>query len=175
MLTTVERLKSMPAFTAQSDDYIRLLIKAASAEIEAYLNRSLEEKDVVEWLDGPESSFLTLARFPIQMITSIEADGTAVTDARVLNPDLGRLYRDRGWPTGSRNVVVDYRGGYILPGQEGANLPENIELACILQVQSLLRQPGVMSERVGDLSVTYEVGKMSSAVRSLLDGYRRFV
>ncbi|SIQ06172.1 hypothetical protein SAMN05880570_0497 [Paenibacillus sp. RU4T] len=164
----------MSALAAQPDDVLILLIKAASAEIEAYLNRQLEAKDVVERVDGPQGPFLNLSRYPVRSIASIEAGGAALADFEVLMPEVGRLLKEDGWPAGVFNVRIAYRGGYILPGDEGADLPENIELACILQVQSLLRQPGVVSERVGDLSVTYEGGKMSSAVRSLLDGYRRF-
>ncbi|WP_218154757.1 phage gp6-like head-tail connector protein [Paenibacillus sp. UNC496MF] len=171
----MERLKGMPGFAMYDADYLTLLIAAASAQIEAYLNRKLALQEVTERKNGSEASpYLHLSRYPIVGEVTAEVCGEPLDDVDVLNPELGRLYRKGGWPSGIGNVRVTYTGGYILPGNDDSNLPDNIELACILEVQQLMRTPGVTSERVGEISVTYATEKMSSASRSLLDGYRRF-
>lgn len=174
MLTTLDRLKNTVKIAFLEDDQLVFLIRAASADILRYLDRPLERQSLTETLNGSSSSkFLNLSLYPVQSVTSVQAWTEIIQDS-VLVKESGRLYRAKGWPAGVLNIVVSYDGGYVLPGEEGADLPEDIELACILRVQELMRQPGVTSERVGDISVTYEGGEMSSAVRSLLDGHRRY-
>ncbi|MEY9097091.1 hypothetical protein ABH899_005786, partial [Paenibacillus sp. RC84] len=90
-----------------------------------------------------------------------------------IESENGMLFRRSGWPCGTRTVEVEYLAGYILPsdepGAEKATLPENYELACILYAQMLMRSPGVTSERVGDISVTYESGEgMPQTIKDLI-------
>lgn len=94
-------------------------------------------------------------------------------DSFVIEPENGMLFRRTGWPCGARLVEVEYLAGYILPSDEAgappATLPENIELACIMFAQILLRSPGVKSERVGDISVTYDESKgLPDVVKALI-------
>jgi len=174
MLTTVDKFKKSTQCEAFDDETLGFLIRASSAAILKHLNRRLKKQETVEALSGNNTSkYLNLDLYPVIEIHSVLIDDVPVTDF-LSDPKQGRIYREKGWPNGVRNIAVVYTGGYILPGNEGANLPEDIELACILHVQDLMRQPGVTSERVGDLSVTYEASEMSSAVRSLLDGHRKF-
>lgn len=76
---------------------------------------------------------------------------------------------------GTRNIKVEYTAGYVLPsdvaGAAESTLPRNYELACILFAQTLMQTPGVTSERVGDISVTYASaasGVLPSAVAALI-------
>ncbi|OPA77508.1 hypothetical protein BVG16_13730 [Paenibacillus selenitireducens] len=173
MLTTIERLKQ--SVSNVEDQQLEFLIKAASSSIIRYINRPLEQKELGEFHNGhAESKFLNLELYPLHEVTSVEMDGETIRDIKLI-PEIGRLYREKGWTPGFRNIEVRYSGGYVLPGNENANLPEDIELACILHVQDLMRTPGVVSERVGDISVTYSQDRMSNAVRSLLEGYRRYL
>lgn len=54
------------------------------------------------------------------------------------------------FPLPVRQLVVTYTGGWVLPGQDGANLPADIESVCIdLVVQSCAdagRNPAIMQE-----------------------------
>ncbi|MNL54722.1 hypothetical protein D3C87_1780750 [compost metagenome] len=84
----------------------------------------------------------------------------------------GILYRLDGWPEGDRAIMISYTAGYVLPNDattdEPATLPETLEFACIMLAKHLLREPGVTSERVGDISVTYAAEEMPVAVQSLI-------
>lgn len=86
-------------------------------------------------------------------------------DIVLYEPEPGREYK---------RYLVEFSAGYILPGGKdsgstwdgttatGPTLDADIQDACIELTRSLYlsrdRQPGVQSERVGDLSITYTTG-----------------
>jgi len=173
MLTTLERLKQIMPEINPLD--LEFFAKAASSNIVKYLNRPLEQKSITEWIAGNKNSkFLNVKLYPLLDVTSVLVDSQPTADYKIV-AESGRLYREQGWIEGFQRIEITYTGGYILPGKDGVNLPEEIELACILHIQDLMRTPGVTSERVGDISVTYAPESMSNAVKSLLDGHRRFM
>ncbi|ELK38861.1 hypothetical protein D478_27507 [Brevibacillus agri BAB-2500] len=94
--------------------------------------------------------------------------------------EKGVLFRKDGWCAADRQITLTYTAGYVLPGdatpENPQTLPESLELACILLCQTLMRQPGVTSERVGDIAVTYatESDGLPGAVKSLVDPFKRW-
>ncbi|MHA6481067.1 head-tail connector protein [Paenibacillus sp. strain BS8-2] len=153
MLATLERLKGIMPEMEGNEDLLTLQIAAASASIEQYCKRSFRKQEYAERISGYASSkYINLRNYPVHEIKGINVEGYELLDE-------GQLYRRGGWPCGDHNVTVSYIGGYVLPGEETTNdprtLPKPLELACLLYAQMLLRSPGVKSERVGDISVTY--------------------
>lgn len=153
---------------------IILALKAASAAIERETNRSYEHKPYRQTLDGSGTQFLRLRNFPVHSVSMLKVEGKEQDSGSfVIESENGMLFRRSGWPCGSRLIDVEYLAGYILPSDEAgapeATLPENIQLACIMFAQMLLRSPGVKSERVGDISVTYDDSKgLPDVVKALI-------
>lgn len=168
MLASVERLQKM--IPDEEPEMLEMVLLSASQVIEQFCKRDFKKKLYREKISGtPVSKYINLRNYPIHSIEHINVSGYEVLDE-------GRLYHFAGWPKGDHNIDVEYIGGYVLPGDatvtEPQTLPRSIELACLLLAQTLLRNPGVKSERVGDLSVTYsdEQG-LPAAVKALVSPY----
>ncbi|AIQ63310.1 hypothetical protein PSTEL_09650 [Paenibacillus stellifer] len=175
MLTTVERARTMLRADPSEDEFLGILIPAASAAIETFCNRSFGRAEFTEWVDVQQGGAL-LRNYPIEAVTSI--DGDTAVEGYTIAKDRGMISKP-GWFC-ERPVQVVYTAGYILPsdatGDEAATLPADIEYACVLMVQQIQREPGITSERVGDISVTYGQadGTIPAAVRALVGPYRNF-
>lgn len=173
MLTTVERARTMLRADPADDSFLGLLIAAASAAIETYCNRKFGYGEYTELVGGGGRHILLLRNYPIVSVASI--NGKTDLSSFTIEKDRGMIWR-HGW-TCRKPVPVVYTAGYILPDSETvdgvATLPADIEYGCVLMIQAMQREPGVTSERVGDLSVTYaqETG-MPAAVRALVGPYR---
>ncbi|MEC0092880.1 head-tail connector protein [Paenibacillus macquariensis] len=172
MLTTIERFKSIqPYDDGSTDDMIMLQISAASSRIEQHCKRSFKKQSYSERVSGYHNSkYINLRNYPIDSISEMNVEGYEILDE-------GRIYHSHGWPQGDHNIKVTYVGGYILPTDgtvdKPRTLPEPLELACLLYVQSLMRTPGIKSERVGDISVGYsdDSDSLPPAVASLISPY----
>ncbi len=176
MLTTLARAKQMlgvPADDTADDFALQLALAAASRAIEREMNRQLGRQVHTEVVDGSGRRFLRLRHYPINRVDSVTIGGAAATDYETESYS-GMLLHPGCWPEGLRNVVVTYEAGYDLPTDDNpGTLPENYELACILYAQTLMREQGTVSERVGDIAVTYEAqtaGRLPGAVAALIAG-----
>ncbi|WP_244908266.1 hypothetical protein [Paenibacillus campinasensis] len=173
-LKKAKRFFGVPEDDTSQDLEIITVLKAASAAIERETNRSYAYKPYRQTLDGSGTQFLRLRNYPVHEVFMLRVEGKQQDpDSFVIEPENGMLFRRTGWPCGARLVEVEYLAGYILPSDEAgappATLPENIELACIMFAQILLRSPGVKSERVGDISVTYDESKgLPDVVKALI-------
>ncbi|MDR4997887.1 phage gp6-like head-tail connector protein [Brevibacillus parabrevis] len=177
MLTTLAKLKRVMQISAEDtsmDENLLLLIASASQSIENHCKRSFRKQRYTERMSGQSSLYLNLRNYPIHQVEEIRAG--QILDSYEDIGD-GRLYRKQGWPIGEHNISVTYTGGYVLPGDatesEPRTLPESIELACLLYIQMLGRNPGTKSERVGDISVTYsdDSQALPAPVSALLTPY----
>lgn len=107
-------------FDNDPDDGITALIAAAEGHIEREADRfaSLEDGARTETFDAPESPAIWLRHTPINSITSITVDGTALTSSQYKFTAAGRVIRvaggrERSWSTAKiQTVVVVYDGGY---------------------------------------------------------------
>ncbi|MGN7169274.1 hypothetical protein ACTHSJ_25755 [Paenibacillus cellulositrophicus] len=174
-LKTAKQFMGVPDDDKSQDPLILAALKAASAAIEREANRSFEYKQYRQTLDGSGTQFLRLRNFPIQSVSMLKMKGVEqAADSFAIESENGMLFKRSGWPCGARIIEVEYMAGYILPsdeaGAEPATLPENISLACILYAQMLMRTPGVASERVGDISVTYrdDGNDLPMAIKALI-------
>lgn len=71
--------------------------------------------------------------------------------------DWGRLYNPRGWPTGHRNVYVEYTAGYARGSVPPALRSAALDLTAAMYYVSK-RDPTLNSETIGDYS--YSAGQM---------------
>lgn len=172
MLTTVDRARTLLQADPEDAPLLALLVQAASAAIETYCNRTFGYGKYTEVVHSDGRHYMLLRNYPVVTVESI--DGKADLSGYTVEADRGMI-----WGPGlTRPVAVAYKAGYVLPGGDPIDgvqpLPADIEYGCILMIQQMQREPGVTSERVGDLSVTYgqEDGKMPAAVRALVGPYR---
>lgn len=178
MLTTLQRAKGMlsiPLDDTSQDLYLLSALAAASEWIERECNRSFEYKTYQQTLDGPGTQFLRLRNFPIHSVSRLNIrDKEQQTDSFKIESENGMLFKRSGWPCEARIIDVEYLAGYILPSDDtdapASTLPQKYELACVLLAQTLMREQGITSEKVGNISVTYkdEGRSLPGAVKALI-------
>lgn len=142
-LTTVATVKAELGITGSIEDsWIGAVIDRASDTIARWCNRVFAQETVgqVIRLQHPDDA-LVLARFPVVAVTSVTVNGTALTgDEYEADANTGSLHRldangDRSpWPAGK--ITVTYAAGYVLPGDDGRDLPHDIEWATMLLVKT---------------------------------------
>ena len=108
-------------FTNQPESVITDLLGRASAMVETYLHRNVEENaGEVETLDGHGArTTLFLVRTPVTAVASVVEDGVSLTltddylfyeDGRLVRTADGN--RDLWWDPKRQSIVVTYTGGY---------------------------------------------------------------
>jgi hypothetical protein len=144
--TTAARLiVRHPSLSTITTDLLNLLIGEATGHAEDYIGRSLARTTYRELLTGSGTEILRLARGPLESVTSIAIDGTAIestTYSRVdqLQQNLRRLGGGLGnyaiWPLARQavgsveataigganallNIEAVYTAGYWLPSMSG--------------------------------------------------------
>ncbi|MEW9702831.1 phage head-tail connector protein [Paenibacillus sp. SI8] len=188
MLTTLARAKSLlsiPIEDTSQDDAISLVIEMATNIIETHCKRIFKKQSHSEKLSTLQEPFqfslqpltkLVLRQYPVHSMDTFTVLGESMTDYELFS-DSGILYRQSGWPRGEYIIEASYTAGYITPDiatqEQPVNLPKSLEMACILLIQTLMRAPGVTSERVGDLAVTYQSDgeNLPLAVKSLISPF----
>ncbi|GLK67012.1 hypothetical protein [Hansschlegelia plantiphila] len=188
-LTTVEHVRADLGLGAAnpSGDVLTRMIDQASQAIVTFCRREFARETVREVFRRPGSADILLERDPVISITSAAADG-GLLDPLAYEIERGELYRlqgDRriGWRF--RSLTIEYVAGYKLPGEEGTDLPADVELAAIRLVGAALstqgRDPLIKSEDVDGVSaITYWVPGSQSTLASpeaelLLKPYRRML
>ena len=137
LLATVKSELGIASATTTYDAKLTRLIAAAGALFEGPdgLNRPPWRQTYQKLSPGPGGDRLLLSRWPIETITSIELNGTAVTASTysIGGTRRDRVYRSDGWSLsehpGSSNRVgiaegpeLDYEtayvGGWLMPGDQ---------------------------------------------------------
>ncbi len=194
-LTTLTRVKAELGIKDSTNDILlNAKIDEASADAEASLGFTVPRATVAEtyWHSEPFEApeYLILNRAPVVSIDSIMADDAIVDPALYrIDPDIGLVYalNGSGFPWRwffYRSLVVNYTGGYLLPGQANRNLPVGIEGAVVDMVQGfwlakgrdpMLKRvdlPGLVTREwwVGTVG---EAGELPPGVVAKLAPYRR--
>jgi hypothetical protein len=172
-LTTVERAKIQLGFPDSQDDLVDQLIDHVSEAIARYCNRVLAREEVLETLRSPRSPIM-LRRYPVVSVEAITPyGGTALlTTQYEYDSESGILRRLSGsceipWYCGV--IEIEYTAGYLMPGEDGANLPSDLELAAIRALSFNMSRnsinPVVRSETVeGVGSITYATGGSATSI-----------
>ncbi|MCA1971315.1 MAG: phage head-tail connector protein [Caenispirillum sp.] len=190
MLTTLDTVKAELGITDTSlDTYLTRAINAASEQIEGHCGRVFGSRTVSEVfrLDRCRPRIM-LNHWPVTAVGSVTEDGAAVPEAERPIEDgifLRRLDGDGAdslWT--AAKIEVSYTAGYVLPAAEGANLPADVEQACIdlvrLRYHAKDRDPALKSEKILDvIAQSWDTGGtdggQTAAVLATLDRYRRVV
>jgi hypothetical protein len=140
-LCTLAAVKGELSITDGSQDVVLTdRILAASASIDSYCVRTLALRGMREIFRPTRALHaLLLAGKPVAAISSLVADGATLVEGAdfEISAENGMIYRlssDVRCVWTARKVTVQYTAGFILPGQVGANLPEDISRACMLAV-----------------------------------------
>jgi hypothetical protein len=183
------------------DTSIASRIEPLIAEVSDEIARScglpfgLARQTYTETLAGYGDRYLVLSQRPIVSITSITDDETLIDsdEYRIESPTSGMVYRSDGWwsssswgySNGEPLFTVVYVAGYILPGTGVTEtLPPAIRRTAtelvVAAFSSSGRERGVVEQRMGDLTVKYDVGdeipaSMLSRVRRAIGLGRAFV
>lgn len=174
MLTTLAKARLLGVDPAgdMPDAELTALLTVASAAIEEKCRRRFKLQQYTGRVNGMRGQYLYLPNYPVHSISIYEKPDLPFTDVETL--DNGIFFRYCGWPGGERGLSVTYTAGYVLPGDatedNPSTLPETLEYACVLMAKHLQREPGVTSERVGDISVAYAAAEadMPMAVKALI-------
>lgn len=126
------------------------LIDQASATVEAFTGRVFALEMVEETFCLPRVVFdLPMTRHPVCGVLRVHIEGERRCGAekvRFNGTAHLSLYRDKArraprvWPHETQ-IRVRYRAGFVLPGEAGADLPQDVERAAILTVAALYRDP----------------------------------
>lgn len=195
------------ASSTGQDDFLNSLLVKATKIVERYVGYPLRHASYAETLPGFDSNVLMASRTPIQAVNQIwhlpEYSPVTTSSYYVNNPDAGLVHRDLGfyWTAGIgydldahvipnselRVFQMDYDAGYVLIGSTTTfeTVPEDLEEAVLDVATMLYRSVGqdvnVQSQRVGDLSITWDRGRgdlafgMTQRSAALLQRWRRVV
>ncbi len=186
-LTTLDAVKAELKVVGNGDDgWLSAVIGRASAAVRSFCRRPFGAETVREVLHlSAPAEALALERWPLLSIASVTEGGKALTGSDFeAESETGLVYRlasgtRRNWLAG--RIEVEYRAGYVLPGENGRTLPEDIEHAVILLVMGQWhargRDPAVKSESVEgvgrwDFWIS-DTGKLPSDVVALLSPHRQ--
>lgn len=190
---------------ATQDAFLATLVSQASDIVRAYCGRVFERETVTEKLEGSGNTELLLTRTPIVSVTSITVNAVAVltTEFTIEDPDAGVLIKHTIddppapviWETppflirgisrrpsifGSKNIVIVYVSGYLLPGESNRTLPKDLERATESIVKDLFFNravdPRVTFQKTADASegrAARDIGSLTPQVSQLLATYRR--
>ena len=183
LLCKLADVKTLLGITDTSqDDKLNLMIKSASAKIEAYIGYSLGMGSYTDEIHAVnDRQLLQLNHFPLRTVTSVTRNGEQIDDWKIF-PEYarwGRLYRGNGWGgdmytrgfthdvvSGVWEYSVSYTAGYYLPNDngyvEGADdsLPYDIVAVCMEFVvlkynYDAMGATGLKSHSEGHISESY--------------------
>jgi hypothetical protein len=204
LLTTLVRVKGeLNITTKANDEILEAKIAEASSDIQAAMGYRLPSEGVLEtfWHDevtplpravhwgNPAQTTLFLSRTPVSTIRSVTVDDAVLDPSDyLLDAKAGTLDRfSSGFPCEwhfCKSMVVDYTGGFVLPGNPGRTLEAGIEGAVVALVAdywaSRGRDPTLMSENIpGVRDVRYWVGAVGDPellpprILASLSGFKR--
>lgn len=164
-LTTVERVKLELSISGpDSDALLAAKIDEASSDIAVRVDPSLRRETLTEtfWPEGREGRSsgrylwqhgihaipsLRLKRYPVASVASVTLDGVLIDPSEYRLDDASLLYRLSSsghpwhWSFGKTAIIV-YDAGYLLPGEEGRDLPASLEAAAVDLVASYWNSRG---------------------------------
>jgi len=147
-----------PSAETSEDELFQMLISAVTKKIENICDRNFEKSSYIEYQSGFDTNFINLDQFPINNITRIDimqswdTVGSEVTIYDI-DYDSGAIYSQTVFPTGERNIKIEYNAGYDFD-----SIPEDLNLICVKEVVNeknrTKRRGNFKSEKLGAYSYT---------------------
>jgi len=184
-LTTLDRAKlSLGISDDLDDEYLEMLIEQQSDYVCGYLNVAMADDGTrTLGLETVEETFAPVAwrpRLILSRVPVVTIDAILVNDETLLDPEeygvsgaTGLLYRGSpsgfNWWWSYQNVSVTYTAGWLLPGDDGRNLPAVIESGCMSLLSTARagrgRDPLAKAEDIpGVIRTEYWVGSTGGAM-----------
>lgn len=194
LTTLASVLQYLGLESGEDDALLSSLIVAASRMIERMTGRIFAKQGYLEKLPPTDNKILVVTHTPIVSISSVSYNDAEISsdEYSIYSAEVGMLYRDASWgspeavragiqpfPTDAVEKLwsIQYVAGYVLPGDPDRDLPEDIELACLMLVRDLYysrrKVSSVQSEKIGDYSVTYASRDTLLQIREILDPWSR--
>lgn len=187
--TTLALVKEHLVKTSTAEDaLLTTLIRAVSAQVEAYLITPLFESERTEFYDAVEGAHdIWLLSVPVNGVSEARIDTTwAFATTSIISANLyridratGRLYFSNSLPEGPGVVQVRYTGGLAATTADLVAKFPDVALAATQQVGELYRRRGNASATGrggGQGGISYPKGLvLLDVVRELLDPHRRLV
>lgn len=174
--TTANAVKLYKGITGtELDALINALIPRASAAIESYLSRKLENAAHVEIRDGNGGRSMMLAQYPVAAVSAVTIDGNVIPQSSAYGESGWRLANRSivltgySFTLGVANVQIDYTAGYTA-------VPADIEQACIETVVLALERRShldVSSKSLAGETISYITADLPPSARKALDPHRR--
>lgn len=175
----------IPVATTSEDDTIDFLVDAANELVHTYTGRKFVSTTYTEHYDGTGASKLILKEYPVVSITSVHsdsnrdfgADSLLSADDYIIDKKSGILTLWNGeshFSSGVRNVKVVYVAGYA-----AGDMPYDLKHAAKLIVATIYRRQfqdqrfGLLSETVGERTMTYANEDIPKMAAMILNRYRR--
>lgn len=176
------QVRSYLGVTATTDDTrIQALVDACAQFIETYTNRSYEEAEYTETIDGTGKDEVMLGNYPVTSVSFVSIDGKSVGPVPTPNDfvttgfmfDSGGVILQGGklFSKGRRNVVISYTAGFA---QIPADLVQAVvETAALKYKQG--PQTGLSSKGLAGETTSYVLSDFPRSVQTLLNNYKRVV
>jgi hypothetical protein len=175
-LTILANVKAWLGLTATTDDAtLTRLISAASALVQAYLNRTIAIAAYTETRNGNGRDRITLANAPLVSVQSVAVGATQIgplagSTGYWFEPGGSVLYlAGYGFDYGVQNVQLAYMAGY-------AATPLDIEQATIELIGLRYRERdriGQVSKGLAGETTTFTQADMTASIKTALAPYRR--
>jgi len=178
-LSTLDRVKLELRITGSDDDaLLEAKLGEASSDIALRCAPSLRRETLTEIFYPDRGPIcldkLLLSRWPVASIATVTLDDEVVDgDEYRVDGERGLLYRlsTTGYPSQwsfSKSLAIDYAAGYLLPGEDGRDLPPSLEAAAIDLVSSYWASRGRdpllrREENVGVSRFDYWVGAVGAS------------
>lgn len=190
-LTTIDAVRTRIGISETVDDeVIEALIDEASAAAVSSCRRVFAQETVRQLVFPCRAPQILIERTPATDLTVTE-DGSVLVAGTDYHHDtdkaaLIRLFDGRPTCWTAATVQLDYKGGYVLPGEDNRTLPAEIEGAVLLMIGACYSSQSRVVEAVKAEEVTgvgrtefFSAAGSSSAApgraEEILDRYRRII
>lgn len=145
-IITVEEYKALVPGLSSTDEQLSLALNAISAAIRNHCGWHVAPLLECEYMGNGEGRMLVLPSMGVASVDSLEVLGESMDDFEWVPSGIVRLKRG-SFPDEWRSVKCAYSAGFST----------DAVAQVVMQIASnaLTASPGVVSERVGDVSVTY--------------------
>ena len=144
-IISVEQFRVLCPGLSSTDEQLSAIIGAVSASIRNYCGWHVSPVLECKYVGAGDGSLLMLPAMGVTSVDSLSIHGVAVTDYEWNYNGMVRY--KHGFPDTFRSVTCGYSAGFSSDAIEQV----------VMQIASnaLVAAPGVVSERVGDVSITY--------------------